>query len=49
MKTYGIEKLGIVDPKAVYRNLTQQFTIILIKDENIFSAGSAYRCVRHQS
>ena len=22
MKTYGIEKLGIVDPKAVYRNLT---------------------------
>ena len=22
MKTYGIEKLGIVNPKAVYRNLT---------------------------
>ena len=22
METYGIEKLGIVDPKAVYRNLT---------------------------
>ena len=22
METYGIEKLGIVNPKAVYRNLT---------------------------
>ena len=22
METYGIEKLGIIDPKAVYRNLT---------------------------
>ena len=22
METYGIEKLGIINPKAVYRNLT---------------------------